>query len=78
MQVALAQALDELLGVDGWNRLERGHDHEGRADVPEQAAHRFGPGDEAVPHRLEQDEETSKILEELATQDPVSDLVEGP
>ena len=53
-------------------RLERGHDDERRAPVVRAArVDRVGPLDEAVVHRLEQDEELGDVLEELRAEDAV-------
>ena len=35
MQAAFPKALDELFGIHGRHRLERRHDHEGRAHIPD-------------------------------------------
>jgi len=75
VQVPGAQALDELFGLHGRHGLERRHDHERRAHVAQEAVHGFGPGDEPVPHGLEENEEASQVLQELAAQDAVRDLV---
>ena len=44
----------------------------------EQPLDRLGPLHETVVHRLEVQEELGDVLQELAPQDPVGDLVEGP
>ena len=68
----------EALGLVQRRRLERGHDRERRALVVQQALDRLGPRDEAVVHRLEVQEELGDVLEELAAEDAVGHLVEGP
>ena len=77
MQLTRHQLGREEFGLAHGCRLERGDHHERGATVREEACHRLGTLDEAVVHRLEQDEELGDVGQELRAQDPVGHLVEG-
>ena len=77
MQPAILERLDEELGLPHRGRLEGGDHHEGGALVLERAGDGLGSVDEAVVHRLEEQEELSDVLEELGAEDAIGDRVEG-
>ena len=78
MEVASRQLRAEALGLVQRRGLERGDDRERRAPVVQQPLDGLRPLDEAVVHRLEVEEELGDVLEELAPEHAVGDLVEGP
>ena len=71
------QLLAEELRLAQGRALQRRHDGEGRPPVVEQTLDRLGPLDEPGVHRLEVEEELGDVLQELAAEDPVGELVEG-
>ena len=62
--VARRAARGRGTGLVGRRRLERRDDEERRAGSPSSASTSAGPGDEALLHRLEQDEEVGDVAQE--------------
>jgi len=77
VKVSIGEGAREEFAFAQRNDFERRHDDERRAVVREQPLHRSRPFDEAVVHRLEQDEELGDVRQELRPEDPVGHLVEG-
>jgi hypothetical protein len=77
VQPSLLEGVDEELGLAHGRGLQRGDDDERRAPVGQRAGHGLGTRDEALVHRLEQQEELGDVLEELRTEDAVGHGVEG-
>src|SRR5215218_8558549 len=78
MEVALGELLAEELRLSEGCPLERRHDPERRAPVVQQPLDGLGAAREPVVHRLEAEEELGDILQELAAEDAIGELVEGP